>query len=556
MMERTLFDGGFTATSEDARGCTRAMTGRLMRLLALLLVAASAWANDSGVTGNTPAQAPWDVPLLSSLDDDPYMTDPAYNSGLFYRDDFGINITQANQSSAAKRVVRLSDGSLVVAALVKNPAGNQSNGRWNVGLVRYSANGSQRMAWSNPNPDHAHFNNEYVVYPKTPGINYQAIRDIKAIAGHIVVFIENRFNGGDDVDALVVVFGEDGRHKSTTSAFQTSSADFAGGLAVYSPALIGQLPHVVAVGGVQQGSGIQRPYFSRFEMNTDGTLTRRVGPKQLNTHFCDNTSRDCRPAGIALGWRGFNGAPAIYVINRYYHQASSDDSGWAMAVTKVDQNGDADSGWPGLWWYLRDPETPLPRSNWAMGIAVRTTGLGTPISPYRDQVYVLSEIKRRCGNGAAVIRFNHSYEPEAWQIVGGSSATNPMCAASGQPVDYPQDIAISGNRLAVVGYGGTLPLTLPGQPPAERRIDGWVAMANISGTGVALSELRDFTYPIGETRTHHSGLLGIVPVSDGRFVVTGDGRYPSSAAENLRGKQFMITAGIAPDRIFGNGFQP
>lgn len=497
--------------------------------------------------------APWNPPYLTSLDDDPYGTDPAFNHGLYYRDDFAVNLSGANQSSRAFKTAKLSDGSFVVAALVKNPAGNQTNGYWNLGLLRYSATG-QRLQWSNPDSAYAHFNDEYVVYPKSPTVHYRHIRDVKAIDGRIVVLLENQFAGGSDTDALVAVFGEDGSHKDTESAFQTSSADFAGGLAVYRTSAVGSVPQVLVTGSVQQASGIRRPYFSRFDLESDGSLTRRIGPKVLNTHWCDDASRDCRPAGIALGNRGLFFAPSIYVVNRYY-QTATDQQGWSIAITKITSNGDADPDWPGLWWYNTEDGSGGAHYVWPVDIAVKTTGLGLPSSPYRDQIYVISEFGRSCGNGVLASRFDENHGYVEWAIFGGSAASGALCSAIGSPADYPHAVAIDGNRLAIVGHGTYEPLAIPGQPVPEPVTDAWVAVADISDGGLAIRDMRDFSYVNADNRTHHSGLWGIASAGSGRFVVTGDGRYKESDAAVFAGKQFMLTLGIAPDRIFGDGFE-
>ncbi|MEO7916899.1 MAG: hypothetical protein ABIR16_04585 [Dokdonella sp.] len=77
------------------------------RMLAMLAVVAS------------PAQA--------SLFAEPYTVDPAFAGGSFTDDAFASVLTDPNKTFVGKKIIRL-NGDMVVAALVKHPTSNQSNG--------------------------------------------------------------------------------------------------------------------------------------------------------------------------------------------------------------------------------------------------------------------------------------------------------------------------------------------------------------------------------------------------------------------------------------------
>lgn len=502
------------------------------------------------------AAAAWQPAAVTSLAEDPYSADPAFAAGRFIEDAFAGDSNVPNTYFEGKKIVRLGNGDLVVAALVRKPDGSQNNGYANIGLVRYDASGTQRQTWSNPTPAYAHFNGQYVIYPNSSTANFSWIQDIKAIDGKILVAANLNFGGSDDVDTTILVFGEDGSFKTADRVFGTGRAEYVGGMEVYKPAALSSKPQVLVVATdaarESQGGGIGRPLFRRYSLEAGGTLTDETGVVALNTHWCDNPGRDCRPAGIALGWRGLVGTPSIYVVNRYY-QPAADQPGWSVAVTRIDANGVADTSWPGEWWYARDGGGAGAHRNWPVALAVRTSGLGVPASPYRDEVFVVSEIDRSCGAGILVNRFDHDGAVSPARIFGGSTATTPICNTLGRPADYPIDVTLSGNRLAVAGFGkhGSI---IPG---GEDSYDAFVAVLDASTGGAPpLLDLHDYAFPIGGPRQRHSGFWGIASTSAGRFVVAGDVRFTNAAATPaaLRGKTRVAVLGIAPDRIFGSGF--
>lgn len=522
--------------------------------LAMAPMAASAqWLGDEIERSGA---APRDTAAITSLDSDPYWTDPAFHGGEYIEDAFYSNQNAPNNYFSGRKVVRLSNGDLVTAALVKNPNGNQTNGRWNIGLVRYDAAGSARLAWPNGGA-YAHANGEYIVFPKTDTANYSWIQDIRAIDGRILVAVNLDFGGTDDIDTAVIVFGEDGSFQSNTRVFGSSMAEYVGGMEVYGT--VGGEPQVLVVATQapreSAGGGIGRPMFGRWTLEASGALTPEAGPMTLATHWCDDPGRDCRPAGIALGFRGI-GVPSIYVLNRYY-QTAADQPGWSYAVTRIGSNGTPDPAWPGLWWYLTDGGVPGAHYNWATAISIRTTGLGLPESPYRDSVFIASEIGRSCGNGMFVSKHDHDYNPVGQTIFGGSTASAALCQALGEPVDWPMDMHLSGNRLAVVGYGKTSPLAIPGEPVPEDRVDAFVAVLDAASAAPNLLDFKDYRYPIGGTRDRHSAFWGLTSTTAGRFVAVGTNRFrdDDDVPSTLRGKTSVAILGIAPDRIFGDGFE-
>ena len=492
----------------------------------------------------------------------PYAADPAFANGQWIGDAFWSNQAQANNSFVGRKVARMSNGDLVVAALVKNPNANQTNGFWNIGLVRYNAAGTQRLQWSNVSPVYAGANNEYVIFPKTNTAYFSGIKDIAVIDDKILVAVNHHSGGSDDVDTNIVVFGTDGSFKTNQLIFgNANKAEYVGGMAVYRT---GSTPgtstnHVVVVATEatrpSQGNSIGRPIFTRLTLNASGTMQDVTGRVALNTHWCATITRDCRPADIALGYAAELGVgPSIFVLNRAYNL------GWGFVVTRVSGNGVANESWSGMWDEVYETGSGAG-GNSAVALAVRSAG-GVLGSPRTHTVFVATEIERACTKGMAVKRYNTDGTAPVggYTIFGGSNATGIGCTAGLNATAYPFDMEINGNRLAVVGYDRWQPQTvLPGQPTPRARDDALVAILDASVTtgAVPLLDFRRYPSPIsGSQDTRDTILWGIVPTTEGRFVGVGDVRYRDGVPNiNASSQYYVGTLGIAPAGG-GNGGLP
>lgn len=521
----------------------RSRPGRRAALLLATALAATglqAMADD----GNPPMPAPWEPTVITALSDMPYTPDSGFNNGNYFIDEFSAN-PNGNNYFEGKKVARLSNGDIVVAALVKNPNANQTNGYWNIGLVRYNTAG-QRVLWTNGG-QYAHVNGEYIVYPKTNDSRFSWIQDIKVAGDKILVAANSSYTGGD-VDTRIIVFGTDGSYKASANPFgsATATAEFVGGMDTWSylVAVPGQptttVTQVVIVGTrAPSAGGLGRPLFRRYTLNADGSLSGGTGEVALNTHWCTTTSRDCRPAGITVAGV-FN--PNIYVVNRGIDTSYSPARECAT-VTRLDSNGVADSSWPSLYCDAYDDGSDTAiKYNRAQAIAVEPGATAT-----QDHVFVLSEIQRQCRNGAQVTHFRGNYAAAGRTVFGG---TPGLCPAV-KTADFPVDMVLSGGKLAVVGFNQVQVLSF------DPSYTGWVAFLDASlVTGVPLRGFTDYPMPNGADY-RYTALRGIAPDLNGKFVVTGDGRFPNtpSVPESLRGKNAVATLVIAPDRIFGHGFE-
>ena len=466
---------------------------------------------------------------------DPYVADPAFPWQGFNANAFGVPLTGPNQSNAGRKVAKLADGKLVVASLVKKLDGSQANGLWNLGLTRYDPETGLALPWSNRDAAYSGIKPWDIVYPNTAAAGYNWIQSVKVLDGHILVAVNRQFSGSD-VDVYVLVFGEDGSFQSSTGIFTTSAAEHVGGMDAYQTLTSVGVQiirtNTVVVAATKLGSP-SRPLFRRLELNANGSLTDKTGVVALNTHYCADTTRDCEPAGVALGVQLLQStSPYIYVLNRVFESGIG-----YFTVTRVNANGTADASWSGQRIYgIGDA------SLWAEAIAVRP-------GFQNDEIFVASERKLSCRNGIEVDRLDQHGENTSWASVGGSDSSNPtFCLLLSR--SYPNALAIDGDRLALAGFDATSPLLL-----GEENVDAALSILDIRGDALKLQNKQVFSYADDE-RLAHSGAWDVLPTGRGRFVLAGDGRHFASEIDGSAGKTFSFLLGVRPDRLFGDGFDP
>lgn len=505
-------------------------------LLACMAAAASALEPDASIASSQPTIA---------AATDPYGTDRNYHGGEYLEDTFLTNPTSSAGRFLGEKVAKLSNGDIVVAALVTNPGGNQTNGLFNIGLIRYEADGTP-VRWTNAG-SFLYATGQYIVYPMEDGAKYRDIVAIKAIGGHIVIAANYQANDTGDVDTRLLVFGEDGALQSISGVFVESNnvGEYAGGLATYGS------DQIVVVATRVPPSGPPRPLFQRLRINPDGTFSTETPVIALNNWGCagDASGPPCEIHGVATGFRGIGADPVIYLAAQRFM-----DGRWLVDLERILPNGLSDPGWKpaNTTWNLSDV---AGGNTYPVDIAVETGGLGIPGSPHTDTVYVAASIDRACRSGIAVGRFDNAGAMNSPASFGGDTTGPTLCGSVILAnADYPKNMVLSGHRLAVVGFrAGRRSISIC--PGCEDVIDGELAILDTEHW--ELSSYATYPYPIHGPRDRHTGLWGIVATSDGRFVATGDVRYRADAdvAPELRGKQAVVTVGFASDTIFENGFE-
>ena len=129
-----------------------------------------------------------------AFDDDPFFYDPAFAAqGISLDGIAGPNNTCLEQTCNSVKVARLSNGDTVTAVQLYSwhddgvGGGYQDDGDF--ALIRHDA-GGQRLAWANPSPGYAHYNNQYLLWPNNDtsgGRMVSRVVDLKAVDGHVYV---------------------------------------------------------------------------------------------------------------------------------------------------------------------------------------------------------------------------------------------------------------------------------------------------------------------------------------------------------------------------------
>ena len=495
------------------------------------------------------------APVQASLFAEPYAVDPGFAGGSFTDDAFASVLTDPNKNFIGKKIIRL-NGDIVVAALVKHPNNNQSNGYWNLGLVRYNASGTQRLTWTNPAASYAHYLDQYLVYPNYANATISEVVDMRTINQKIYVLVNDKFTAaGTATVSKVLVFGADGSFISSTIPFSATTntpgdtSNIGGGLATYTDIVASKRYIVVAATRYLPANGGRgRPVFRRFELGATGDLAASPGTVELNTSACWNPAWECQARAIEANSLY---SPQFYVA--FAFRSNTTTPNWNVVVSRINVNGVGDPTWDpnNVSWNLSDGGNGR---DWPMGLEVVTP----PSSgAFHDDIYVVSESARSCQSGVGVLRFNHDGDVVASRLFGGDTSTAQVCNGTSKRIDRPQAIVAnaSGNstsatRLAIVGYT-TISYV------ADARSN---ATLTILDANLVTRDSRDYRFPLDNTISfgdRFPSLYGAVSDGVGSFTATGELRYSASPIfpANLHGKSTATVVRFAPDRIFGHGFE-
>ncbi len=484
---------------------------------------------------------------------EPYTVDRNYAGGSFTDDAFASGSTQPNAYFLGKKVLRVNND-VVVAAMVKFPNGNQTNGMWNLGLVRYNASGTERLTWNNPSPSYAHYLDQYVVYPNSANGLVRNIQDVRALGDRLYVLVDEQYTAAINLSiARVHVFDLDGRFISSVIPFSANgvgvadTANLAGGLATYTD-IIANKRYLVVTGTRFLAGGHGRGVFTRYEIVDDGGLGPSTAMVPLNTSACWNPAWECHVRAIEANSLF---SPKFYVAMAY--RASTASTNWNIVVSRIDSNGAGDSSWDpnNVSWSIGDGGDGR---DWPMGIEVRTP---PSQGAFRDEIYVVSESSRACQTGIGVIRFDHDGARVGSRLLGGDGSVGTACGGFSRRFDRPQAIVANATntptldaRLAIVGYTGLSFITEPQSNATLTVLD-----ADLQTRGTL-----DVRYPVEDTAGFGSrmpALYGVVSDGARSFTATGSLAWPPymEVPANLRGKMNVATIRFAGDGIFMHGFE-
>jgi hypothetical protein len=490
--------------------------------------------------------------LVSAQTPGPWIGAPSFAGGQIAADAHALNLQAANQESLGVAIARLDATTTVQAALMKHPTGGQTNGLWNLGLLRFNSTTGVRETW----PDTSAFqwgNNQYRVWPNQPDASVLRIKRVVVAQNHIFVLLDWR--ASDRQETRIVVFSTQGLLSNVYEPLGdfAGTERWAGDMQVYSTGTAGpgggtQLVVVGAV--VTPASGARTPLFRRYQIEASGDLVDRTGVVVMTNNWCDQGAR-CQPERLAFGSRGFLSTPAIYVVGRVFHGANFVEQG--LSIGKLDANGLPDPAWNSANLFLLfDARTIGPGAVLPMGIAVRTTGFGLVGSPYVDQVTVAANVQRNCGWGVRVWRSDNSTNMNGTGVLfGGSDATGIACSiASSAASFFPRSMVRDDQRLIIAGRRDPGGLVIAGQPVFDAFI------AQIDTASMTVQRQDTLTWPLVGPRQGNSEINDVL-LDGSALIGTGVLQYPGAFASNpaLAGKAQSGRLRLEAPSIFSDGFE-
>jgi len=473
---------------------------------------------------------------------------PNFAVGQPALDAHSADLTGPFQGSTGEAIALLGTNDVVQAALVKQPDGTQTNGLWNMGLLRFNKTTGNRVAWPNPTPAYARFNNQYLIFPNTPNAVIGAISKVLVRGSTILVLVESVFN--DRKVVQILRFSTSGQYLGSTEVFSNGPDLYlsAGSMALYSSGFTGDDGGVqlVVVGSRQFGQTVT-PAFRRFQLDENlGTLTPRTGVVAINFPIC-SSALACRAHSIAFGFRGLISKPTIYITG---NASFASPNRQVIAVARVDSDGVRDGSWNPNNRVISNFESGrFPEQATPVGIAARTSGFGLPNSPFVDQVFVAMAVKRFCQPGVSVARIDDDQEfSTTTRIFGGSTSTSNACILGGADAYEPRGLAFDGERIYVSGQQSSTALVVV-QDIARSSFVSVVGRADMG-----LESLQKFSYPFGAPYERASALNDIV-LDNGELLGTGEVRYPSTAVFNLANKRLSARVRLVSDKLLADGFE-
>lgn len=500
------------------------------------------------------------------LNQDPHAFDAEFHHGATLLDRFHSPFTQHREG---ERILRLSDGDLLVAGRVKL-AGHGSNGN-SIGLSRYAPDGSPRQ-WNEPEPLFQ-AGDRYLVWPTTPGagdnVNIaRQIEDLRQLGDRILVLYSTRYPRvpppspyPNDSRLDLRVFDLDGRLLPSS---QIADDQHAWGLGAAMLAYSYQsVPHgqiakvIVAYTHGQANSSDTRIRLRRYQFDGPG------GPPLPDFSFNNGSySRDYNlatacagyasawhGAGVVLAASGTRGPnPRLYLGNTIWNPASGSRDVAVLAVNggtsaPVAEFGNACSSGFRVAGFdnggsLHDEVVDI--------VSTDPLGLADPV------IHVLARVDRDCEPGVGVLRLNHNGFPSpsfgsAGRVVfGGTGAIGPSCPLPFlRTADIPTAITRSGDRLAIAGHSDS---ELFG---GEQRRDPLFAIVDANTAAVREFRLLPARKQADGVRVGDAEYRDILVDNQGRLAMVGrafDGTILPT------GYQRFATARLRSDRIFGQGF--
>ena len=504
-----------------------------------------------------------------AFDDDPFFYDPAFAAqGISLDGIAGPNNTCLEQTCNSVKVARLSNGDTVTAVQLYSwhddgvGGGYQDDGDF--ALIRHDANG-QRLAWANPSPGYAHYNDQYLLWPNNDtsgGRMVSRVVDLKAVDGHVYVLYEyadGSDTGTDRTRTGLTVFDENGQFVQAKYRLLCQigeCSDQAIGLAVLPG--FDQDKRLLAVGATYiYGNLADRGIKVKGMVIEDGIAWDDADFGDANSRtFLQPPESLCRPEvrPCVYAFRGLATAtdPADYnytytylVGNVKWNNSGSDPSGADnnVLVAKLGEDGHPRSAFgssgfapvafnaDGLWNDL--------------GMAVYAEHQTQQDGSIAGHVYVAANVGDKAVGVARLDPLyggvDASFGSGGLAIKGGEHCElQPplICAFVNFPEDYVYGMTRDGARLLLVGSHANT-MVLGGSP--SRYVSPLVAVLRASD-----GHFTDFGQ---QGIPSEEGMLrDVMALGNGRFLAAGNTLTDDE-------EPLALTARLLPDRVFGSGME-
>lgn len=480
-----------------------------------------------------------------------YEFDPAFN-GNYAIDAFTTGETTGAERYGSK-IVRLPDGDVVIAGLVRLDNDPVAAPNWNVGLVRYSPSGT-RQVWSGSGP-YFHAGNQYVVYPNLAGGatgngTIRKLIDFAYARGFFYLLVRTRFSSTPiDNDVQMLVFRDDGSYVNSIN-FLNGSAD-EDGIAL-SVIETGQVANPVAIAVLGLVSGI-RGAIAKYLVNASNViqLDASFGGGDGRVEFvlpldeCTYPDCDFYPTDLAFPVGGGGGSNRPIYVSGSVRRDSPTSTDFDMVALKFTAAGVLDTAFDfnGIRQYAFDLQDSTKADFASDLIALRS-----PIGNF-DTVWMTGPVARRCSQGIGVVRFDGaSGTPESsfgsvGRAVFGDDVSQPGGPCDPELLLDPAGIVAQDGEIAVAATGFLL------DENGARVLDtgGLLRLSAATGQRYSLDFFRLF-----DGDEYYTNIIGGITTGEGggRYYVAGAGRTNSYNSLFLVGRLKPVD-----DLLFRNGFQ-
>jgi hypothetical protein len=448
---------------------------------------------------------------------DPLGYDPTFAAGSVLDDRFA---EPGAANTAPITSALLSNGDILTVGIV--PAANSSQGL-NLGLVHYNTAG-QRIGWSAPTPSYASYYNIYLTYPNTTATTYSSVADVKVAFGAIYTIVRDF---GINPNGQIIAFTENGTYIGNYPTSPFGDPQLGVSLVPYQD---GQNKWLLLIAeDLPQNDEIYM-VIKRFAVASNGALTNdstyngSTGVSKPTIESCNCT---LNPTEVQAA-RTSTSSPTLYVVGTV---PGATPKGFVMEL--AGSTGQVASA------------TVLDN------IVPTRVSVVAGADPAADVLYLFQTDYNdgSCSDSdplklAAVTKMLAStlHVDTTFGTSGTSVLSSPHYCTDGLPYEAA-DMAISGNRIVIVGYDANFYHNLGNSSYYD--YDPLAATMRISDGAQTsfepLPALQENRQPWGDAEFSH-----IVVQDANHYIVEG---------QIGRGSYEFGTARLTSDIIFDNGFE-